>query len=142
MYECRLCNAHRSFSTSCNRCSARRMYSSVDPLFCRERATGCHDPLSPDVALASSLLTLLSKRSLSGRTRPLAPLPSRTRRLHTGAVDVADLELCGLRNSQPAAIDRHQEHAVAWLSGRSQDRFDLAARVDFRAPGGALHVRD
>ena len=33
-------------------------------------------------------------------------------------------------------------HAVARLYGRSQDRFDLAARVDFRAPGGALHVRD
>ena len=32
--------------------------------------------------------------------------------------------------------------AVARLSGRSQDRFDLAVRVDFRARGGALHVRD
>src|SRR5215510_13198148 len=62
--------------------------------------------------------------------------------LHTGAVDVAGLELCGLRNSQPAAIDGHQEHPVARLSGRSQDRFDLAARIDFGAPGGALHVRD
>src|SRR4029077_4071234 len=79
MYECRLCSEHRSFSTRCNRCSARHIYSSADPLFCRERATDCHDPLYPDVALASSSLTLLSKRSLKGRTRPLAPLPSRTR---------------------------------------------------------------
>jgi hypothetical protein len=48
------------------------------------------------------------------------------------------LSCSGLRNSQPAAIDRHQEeHPVAWLSGRSQDRFHLTARVDFRAPGGA-----
>jgi len=68
--------AAETYST---RGSARHIYSSVDPLFCRERATGCHDPLYPDVALASSLLTLLSKRSLNGRTRPLAPLPSRTR---------------------------------------------------------------
>src|SRR5260370_21115695 len=30
----------------------------VDPLFCRGRATACHDPLYPDVALANSSLTL------------------------------------------------------------------------------------
>src|ERR1700720_394574 len=28
------------------------------------------------------------------------------------------------------------------LISYEQDRFDLAARVNFRAPGGALHVRD
>jgi integrase len=39
-------------------CSARRRYSLVDPLFCRGRATGCYDPLYPEVALASSLLAL------------------------------------------------------------------------------------
>jgi hypothetical protein len=32
--------------------------------------------------------------------------------------------------------------ALPRLSGRSQDRFNLAARVDFRGPGGALQVRD
>ena len=32
--------------------------------------------------------------------------------------------------------------SVARLSGRSRDRFDLAARVDFRRPDGALYLRD
>src|ERR1700738_836223 len=82
--------------------------------FCRERATDCHDPLYPDVALASSLLTLLSKRSLNGRTRPLAPLPSRTRnciRARSMSL-VLSCVASEIRSPQPCP------------------------------PGGALHVRD
>ena len=37
---------------------SQHIYPSVDPLFCRERATDCHDLLYPDVALASGLLAL------------------------------------------------------------------------------------
>src|SRR5580693_5989889 len=40
------------------RCSARHIYPSVHRLFCQGKATGCHDRLYPDVALASSFLTL------------------------------------------------------------------------------------
>src|ERR1700730_9385612 len=75
------------------------------------------------------------------QTAPLGSLTVAYSQLHTGAVDVAGLELCGLRNSQPAAIDRHQKRPIARLSGRSQDCFDLTARVDLRAPCVALHVR-
>ena len=72
----------------------------------------------------------------------MAPLPLRTRNCIRARSMSLVLQLRRLRNSQPASIDRHQEHAVARLPGRSQDSFHLAARVDFRAPGGALHVRD
>jgi hypothetical protein len=41
------------------------------------------------------------------------------------------LQLCGLRNSQPAAIDRHQEPRSRGCLG-SQDCFDLTARVGYR----------
>src|ERR1700726_871420 len=67
---------------------------------------------------------------------PLGSFAVAYSQLHTGTVDVAGLKLCGLRNSQPAAINCHQERPVARLSGRRQDRFDFTARVDFRAPGG------
>jgi hypothetical protein len=79
-------------------------------------------------------LRILTPTDDTLETRWLDRLPTHSLRppqLHTGAVDVAGLELCGLRNSQPAGIDRNQEHSV-W---RRQDRFDLTAREHFRAPG-------
>lgn len=39
--------------------------------------------------------------------------------------------------SDPATVIMVRTDSVARLSGRSQDRFDLVARVDFRAPGNS-----